>query len=329
MVGVLTLVLANIGASQPDPATGGVEWSAQVAVTAETLEFDCVAVDSEPRCTFVATYELAPATEEPAPISVRFIGAKASDVTFELDGRPFRGVLTLQRPGRLVARGTMQPGRFQVPSYARSAMSVRHPVFGTPVPRSDRFDFEYAIWPIRSWAGPPPRVSVRLRVPRGWKVEIADDVGPLHGEPDGSLQIDAATVSDLRVRLDLPPRTAFFGGPFLGLGWMSGEGVWTRVGYEVASPSLIFYGLSVETDLRRAVAIVPTVSFASESILGVIPSLSLGAGFPMEFLNGPPRLGGRLQLGLQWPYVGVIGGVDLFGDAGLALRGFVMLQVGL
>jgi hypothetical protein len=329
MVGVLALVLANIGASQPDPARGGVKWAAQVAVTDETLEFDCVAIDGEPRCTFVATYDLAPVTEEPAPIAVRFIGTKVSDVTLELDGRPLTGVLALQRPGRLVARGTMQPGRYQVPSYARSAMSVRHPVFGTPVSRSNRFDLEYAISPVRSWAGPPPRITVRLRAPPAWKVELAGDEEPLLVEPDGSWCVDASTVSQLRVRLDLPPRTVFAGGPFLGLGWMSGEGVWTRVGYEFASPSWLFFSVSAETDLRRILAFVPMVSLASESLLGVIPSVSVGAGFPMEFLNGPPRLGARLQLGAQWPYAGLVGGADLFIAAGASLRGFVMVQVGL
>ncbi|MDX2012762.1 MAG: hypothetical protein SFW67_21360 [Myxococcaceae bacterium] len=111
---------------------------------------------------------------------------------------------------------------------------------------------------------------------------------------------------------------------------MSGHGVWARVGYELASPAPMFYSLSGETDFRRVVTLVPLVSFASESVLGIIPSFSAGAGFPIDLLDGPARLGLRGQLGLQWPYVGVVGGLDVMsGTSSLLLRGFVMLQVGL
>jgi hypothetical protein len=331
MLGVLAapLLLANIAASRPDPATAGVEWSPGVRVLAEALEFHCVSVDDAPLCRFTATYELEPVKADPAPIAVRFVGTKAREVTLELDGQKVETTVTVRGPARLVARGMIEPGRFIEPSYGRSAMSVRHPVLGATVHRSHRFDFEYAIAPIRTWAGPRPQIALRIQHPKAWKVELSTDDGDLQTLPANEATLDGATVSELRVRMQVPPRQFFPGGPLAGVGWMSGFGPWVRVGYEVAWPSPIFYALLLESDLRRVLTLVPLASIASESLFGLIPSVSAGVGWPIDLFDGPVRTGFRGQLGLQWPFVGVVGGADLMIGPTIFVRGFVMLQVGL
>ncbi|MDX2012761.1 MAG: hypothetical protein SFW67_21355 [Myxococcaceae bacterium] len=163
---VWQLLVGNIAASRAEPATAGVEWSPDVAVKAETLDFVCGLEQGEPSCRFFATYELEPLTAEPPAIDVRFVGTKTSDVVLELDGARVTGSVRIGQRSRLIARGVIHPGQFVEPSYARSAMSVRHPLFGAPVHRSHRFDFEYAIAPIRTFAGPPPKVTLHVEYRR-------------------------------------------------------------------------------------------------------------------------------------------------------------------
>lgn len=139
------------------------------------------------------------------------------------------------------------------------------------------------------------------------------------------------------MRLTPPRRRWFHGGPFFGagaafsFGAASGTSFRARLGYEIAAPAFLLISLALETDFQRSHTVVPVVSVASEGLLSVIPSASLGVGIPVD-LAPSARAGVRLQLTLHWPFVGVVFAADGLVGAPLGppqLRFSLMGQVGL
>jgi hypothetical protein len=123
------------------------------------------------------------------------------------------------------------------------------------------------------------------------------------------------------------------GGPIVGagLGW-SPEGLRPRVraGWELAWPGLLVHSLTVETDTRRRVAVVPAWELTFPQWHVVLPDLGLGLGVPVQLVP-EARPGVRLQGRFGFWIFHLIGTFDHFP----AIRGLprerlgaLMLQVG-
>lgn len=311
----LALLLANISASRPDPAEGGLHATpTPLHVAHETLDLACADGGEGPLCTFTATYALENPTAEAQTVDLEFVGSHVSNVRFALSSEPVasedgRARLTVSAAAALLTvTGALAPGRYHVPSYGKSAVATRHPLLGSEVPRSNVFDLTYELSPVRSWAGTPPRVTVTLTHPIAWRVT-------LHEQPtaDGklTLEVDAAQVERLRARLELPGPRLFNGGLFIGAGGAVLNRFRFRAGYEIAAPEWLLHSLAVETDFTSALAFIPAVHAASEGLLVLIPSLSAGLGLPIE-VRPSLRVGARLQLTVHWPFVGFVAALDVF-----------------
>lgn len=327
----LALLLANIAASRPDPAEGGLHASpTPVHVVRETLELDCID-DGEPLCTFTATYALENPTGEPQPVELQFVGSHVSNVHFALNQAELpsehdaANITVAAATAELKVSGTLVPGRYYVPSYAKSANATRHPLLGSEVPRSNVFDLAYEIAPIRSWAGPAPKVAVTFTHPRAWRVTLQDQP-----TVDGrlALELDANEVDRVRARLELPGPHLFNGGPFVGAGGAVPNRFRFRAGYEIAAPEWLFHSLAVETDFTTTLTLVPVIHAASEALLVIVPSISAGLGLPID-LKPTARVGGRVQVTLHWPFVGFVAALDVFPGTNDPVRVTLMGQIGL
>lgn len=354
----------------PAVASGLETEGTALAVTAEDLAVTCVEARGEPACTFTARYTVHNPTDAPQAALAAFASVRAEDVHVLQDGaaidrelsadertrlkrgpapvpdealsrRGFTLTLAAGASTQLVVTGQLRPGRFFVPSYATSPVETRHPLLGSAGPRSTTFNLDYLVSPLRSWAAQPP-VHVAVTLPKTWTTRFhvlskrdANELKPALDAAGESVTarftLDGARDDQLQVALELPERVFFNGGVLLGVGgaFDSTQRLRLRAGYQVAAPQWWLYSLVAETDARRELLLVATVEVASPSLLVVIPSASIGLGLPVRVLPDV-RAGGRVQLSLHWPFVGVVAALDVFPGAARDVVQFSLLaQLGL
>jgi hypothetical protein len=172
---------------------------------------------------------------------------------------------------------------------------------------------------------PPLRARLEARAPRGWRARTRDEAR--ESWPHG-LASKVESPALVHVQLDNRPLGH---GPFIAVGVGFGPQVRARLraGYEVAAPPFLLYSLAIEGDAVEELMLIPAIEVASPVLLTLIPSAGIGVGVPVMLLPDT-RAGVRTQLSLMWPFVGLIGSVDVYGGPLTpTVRGALMLQVSL
>ncbi|MBN2497145.1 MAG: hypothetical protein JXR96_21310 [Deltaproteobacteria bacterium] len=243
---------------------------------------------------------------------------------------------------RLGLRAALEPGETESLDLSVSAAHLRHfilygePLFGCRARGEDRcplsadylpadsdsraagYRLRYALsWPA-TWKGegggawPSRHPSMPVEAELAWEAKRVLD------RKTGRLESRGAPPPLVTAELTPEPRRFHLGGPLLGLGASFEPGetrLLGRLGYEIAYPSYLLYALQLETDFDERLGLVPSIQAASPAIF-VLPSLSVGAGLPIRLLP-EPQAGLRLQLGLQWPLLGLLVSCDVYPGSSL------------
>lgn len=241
--------------------------------------------------------------------------------------------LTVQPGARVevVATGSMVPGQtIYGHGYSYNPAEGRHYFLHRGDPERRIHEFEYLVSPIRTWAA-VHRMVVTVRYPSSWTM-----YGSFYGTPqrseatwvernDGDFMTSTATTDGkvspdamgnvLELRFSLPGDRFEHGGPFVGLGGALGsmdKGEFRmRFGYEMAAPWWLVESLTVDTDFNQRLVLAANAEAALPHLLFVLPSLSVGAGLPVQVLP-TPTVGMRFLAGVQFPFLGFSTSVDIF-----------------
>ncbi len=339
----------------PNASAGAwVDGPSPVLVTHEDLRITCREIDHAAACSFVATYSLLNSSNASVTVRGSFYGT--SDASVELDGRsvrtdnadrkaldaveersigtadvtthttqetPFELTVVASAHGTLVFRGKLSPtygergqggqeGFFVFPAYR-----ARHPVMSGELVGPRRFEFQYLVYPLRSWAG-QRAVHIEVRWPGRWDSAhpVLDGAPPFtiqRGSEDvATVDADGATAGTLGMAFRIPGRTVVDGGPFIGVGGQFSPGeVRLRAGWELAGPSALSYSLAVETNAKDCFAVAAVVEASLPNLL-FVPGLGFGAGpiFGWSSVGGAYG-GARLQAALSWPFITLVLPVDI------------------
>jgi hypothetical protein len=196
------------------------------------------------------------------------------------------------------------------------ALLTRHPYVSTRDRLDASYEYRYALFPVRSWAG-APLVDVTVRVPSSWRF---DPAGPWSrasagGETIARARLDPGAVATLRLPMTVPGRTVLDGGPIAGIGGrLDAKELRARFGWEAGlTGGGIIASLAVETNFSTRATVVPLVDAALPSLLLFIPSLGAGLGVPVQWRSdGPTLVGGRLQLTMSFPFLSLLLPVDVY-----------------
>jgi hypothetical protein len=243
--------------------------------------------------------------------------------------------MSLPAGGRaeIVVTGRMRPGQTRYSrGYVYNPAEGRHLLLhaGDTEPRV--FELDYLLSPIKTWAE-VHRMEVSIRYPTSWSMNPS-----FYGQPNRSQAqwqertegdtIVKTTVTDgkatpealgnvLELFITLPGASVEHGGPFVGVGGVVGDndasGFRMRFGYEIASPYWLVESLTVDTDFTKRLVIAPNVEAALPHIvlIPILPSLSVGAGVPIQILP-KVTVGARLLGTFQIWALGFAAAVDIF-----------------
>jgi hypothetical protein len=255
----------------------------------------------------------------------------------------FRIVVRPAARARLVFTGPLQPTRFiddnPREGYAFPPLYTRHP-FGTSSGSlawsRGAEDYLYLVSPISKWAG-DPEVVVTIRHDARTDFHLVSPRASATTMRDGNVETErlvfrASSRENLRFGLAYTPPFLKNGGPVLGIGPRIGrEELRVKTGYDVGLSSFMVLGGSAETNFDRYITGAVVLDAATPSFVGVIPSLSAGAGVPVQFRHGEPtRVGARFQIGISWPLVGISLPIDVYptgNSSGSHVEGAFMTQV--
>ena len=85
---------------------------------------------------------------------------------------------------------------------------------------------------------------------------------------------------------------------------------WLRAGYEASWFTTMTHALTAETDLRRWTVVAAT-EVGTPKLGILIPAASVGVGVPVR-VHPDLRPGARVQAGLSWSIVSLVGSFDAF-----------------
>lgn len=302
------------------------DW-AQIVLIEEQIEIECSAHFEPIRCRWHATYVY----EGSSGVAVAgwLVLSSEQHPQVQVDGEP---VHVEWHNGRIRVP-VPDAGRFEVEVAAEvdvqtttedntctaPAGFARHPIVGRNHRTADFVVHERQ--PVSSFA----HTHLRVRAPRLWRVLT---------EPDGHAPAMRSNklVATFPTR-DLPPveleAREFANGPFAAVGVGFGPRVRPRLraGWQIAVPAWLLTSLAVEGDASEELLVVAAIEAASPLIVRRIPSAGIGVGAPVMLLP-EPRPGIRVQMSLAWPFVGLLGTVDVYQRPGrAAVRGALLLQV--
>lgn len=328
-------------------------------VEREELSFDCGLRGARIECAFVATYHVRNPTAERQEVLGAFYGVAADRVTVTAGGADARHDLTPEQLAACdrAVRELAPSSESRVPAAARTGFIVgvaasattdvvfagrvapfaindrspgseftlspiltRHPWLSTDEREDTDFDFEYLVWPIRSWAG-APRLEVTVRHPAGWGFDAGEFAGgrgwsraTSGGTAVRTIQVDARAEPRLSMRFTLAGTRLLHGGPVLGVGpRLDAPGGRVRVAYELAYPNWLIYSLAGEASFAGRFTAVPAIEVATPDIIVLIPSLAVGAGVPISSGGGAGlAVGARLQFTVAFPILSLQIPVDVY-----------------
>ena len=363
---------ANIAAPRPNPAVvGGPLLDAQgnpLRVKGEQLSFDCELEGGQPICRFTARYQFVNASSTRQAVLAAFRGVRTTELQIVQDGRAIGRQLSANdrlrftqavrrgeddvllagmqldvephRTALVTVTGRMTPGRYFQPGYDLPAVRTRHIFLGSRPERSNVYNLEYLISPIRTW-GPAPEIAVTLRHPASWELRLScrprepasqstrsrsagDWSCPAaRREREGGRVVQTLTVSGeavdtLGLAIEPPERLLFHGGPILGIGGNldDSRGLRARFGYEIALPRWLMLSLALDTNFQDDLVLAPGIEAATPSVL-ILPSLGLGLGLPIRLVE-ERRVGLRVQLTVQWPLLGWVTSFDIYPGQGFS-----------
>jgi hypothetical protein len=326
-----------------------------LAVEHEELTFRCEVGG----CDFEAVYHVLNPTDAREEVLGAFYGIASRRLTATADGRDARRTLTAEQvravddvvaaidpamaePGEKTARmgfgltvdaharatlvfaGRVEPATFgtrseQFGEFAFAPLQVRHLWLGTEARVDTSDEYEYALSPIRGWAG-SPSIDVVVRCDRpdlwaegqqGWAVAREG------GARVARRTIPARDASILRFSLVKPGTSLLLGGPLVGLGGrLDAPELRGRLGYEVAYPWWLITSAVVETSFQGRTTLVPLIEAATPDLVFLIPSLGLGVGVPVQLRTGEAtRVGVRTQLTVSFPLLSLVLPIDVFPGA--------------
>lgn len=241
---------------------------------------------------------------------------------------PFRIRVAAGARATLVFRGTLAPIRSESTVSAREgyvlhALYARHPVFGpskTVSREGSEDDFLYLVSPISPsrWSG-DAEVNLRIRHRTANDFAVSSPAGRFAatqsaGITTESIAIRASSRQNLRFRLVYAEPFIHNGGPVIGMGQRIGrQELRVRLGYEIGLSTFLLLGGSADTDFKDFVTAAATVDAATPVFAFIIPSISLGAGVPVQFRRDvPPRVGARAQIGISWPILSLVFPIDVY-----------------
>jgi hypothetical protein len=228
----------------------------------------------------------------------------------------FRATFAPSQVSEVVTRGDIRPGKVLEPhGYARPASETRHGWLGRDR-RTETYQLEYLLFPIRTWARVGP-IEIRVRYPEDWtfygRIYATGKESPPRWatvEEDGRVEQRLATRASagsvLSLGFGLPAPFVQLGGGTLALGGGMGDGGGLRaqLGWEVAAPNWVLYGVAVGSNLRDDLVVIPSIELASPMIL-VVPSFGIGVGVPVRLV--PERaVGVRGQASAYFGPVGLV-----------------------
>lgn len=85
----------------------------------------------------------------------------------------------------LVATGTLSPGQLWYSTYAVQPPRARHLLIGDEHDEVEHFEFDYAVFPIRTWARYPASIEVEVRHPAHWDMRLKKELGERERGDDG------------------------------------------------------------------------------------------------------------------------------------------------
>lgn len=190
---------------------------------------------------------------------------------------------------------------------------------------------------VRPYGTAPVPYEITVQMPLGWTLDSHSLVSPrrahrVRGAGAGRKRYELSTATPEHFSVTVQRRPLFVrGGPLVGVGLDLGEGVRPRLraGWEVATiVPFWMQAVALESDLR-SVTLVPSTEIASANTWLVFPSFGVGVGAPVQVWPRA-RAGVRTQLSIHWPFVGLLGTLDVFPVPRRRpdLRGGVVVQVG-
>jgi hypothetical protein len=282
--------------------------------------------DQEARIAIDATYKqnLERALIEEGPRHAE--GRKV--VTFELT-LPARG------HGALTFVGTLHAVAkdWETEPYQASGLMTRHIYFVKERGKTTAH-YRYLVFPVRAWRG-DPEIDVRIHTdsaldfygpaPASEASSLSPSSRSVPGQKPVAWTTDDAGVHRARFRasevsildwtVELPSPRLVPGGPTFGIGGrLDRPELRLRVGVEASIISQSFIeGLHFETDASKQWTVVPSFEAATPDIFILIPSAAVGAGVPIRVESGQPvRVGGRGQITLHFPLIGVVFPIDYY-----------------
>jgi hypothetical protein len=210
---------------------------------------------------------------------------------------------------------TTPPRHFE--QWAPPAPVARHPVVASDRDEAPcrfesgcRHDLQVRFGPT-SRRGPGYSRHLRLQLPPGMH-EVARRE---HAE-----RVDVVLRSS--------PETTSLGGPVLALGRRLGEvGTVARIGWEAFAPLWLSHAVGLDATSEGDA----TLAYVAQAVTGrwlFLPSLGVGLGVPLS-LTAPLVAGLRAQATLAFPYVGLVGWVDVFAEPEPEPRGWLALTLSL
>lgn len=249
--------------------------------------------------------------------------------------------ISLASHGRanLIVRGRITPMNSQpwgLAELVENTAKSRHLLIGDTAERRAYY-FTYYVSPIKSW-GDVGEINITMVMPadtRGFQYFYGgkrdalkrfeytrnDEYSGLESNssrkkvewhlPDHS---DPGEIPDSLDFVFVTPRKVLNGGILIGAGgqYRRNRTFVGQIGYEIAIPSWLLYGLVVESDFRNWITAILQIKMASPWLV-LPPSVGIAFGVPFQFsFDGGLELGIRLQPDIMWGPIGIAMPFDLY-----------------
>lgn len=238
----------------------------------------------------------------------------------------FRITLAAGRRARLVFSGELKPIGYRDEAardgYVFPAIYTRHPFVtgsGAAEWSGSAEDFIYLVSPIAEWAGEPDVfVTVRHHPQASFHPQSGDAMRFERAAASGVVSertvLRGAGRRNIRFGLRRAAPVFHLGGPVFGIGpRIAREELRVRLGWEVGLFRSLVLDTVVETNFDYYLNAAMTLNAASPSVLGIIPSLGLGAGGVAQLRDGvEPRGGVRGQLTVSLAMLSFAFPIDYF-----------------